>query len=112
MVFSLDGSKLYLSVLHPAPAASGIMVVDTKTWTIKKEIQGIGPDLQTPAITYDGKYVLAPFSGFQRLSSGIAVIDAATDELLGILPSSGGHHDCVIIPTELKHMKHTRSCTL
>ncbi len=50
----------------PRPATSGIMVVDTKTWTIKKEIQGIGPDLQTPAITYDGKYVLAPFSGFQR----------------------------------------------
>jgi hypothetical protein len=112
MVFSLDGSKLYLSVLHPSPAASGIMVVDTKTWTIKKEIQGIGPDLQTPAITYDGKYLLAPFSGFQRLSSGIAVVDTATDELLGILPSSGGHHDCVVIPTELEHMKHTRSCTL
>jgi thiocyanate desulfurase len=112
MVFSLDGSKLYLSVLHPSPAASGIMVVDTKTWTIKKEIQGIGPDLQTPAITYDGKYLLAPFSGFQRLSSGIAVVDTATDELLGILPSSGGHHDCVVIPTEIAHMKHTRSCTL
>ena len=112
MVFSIDGSKLYLSVLHPAPAASGVMVVDTKTWTIKKEIQGIGPDLQTPAITYDGKYVLVPFSGFQRLSSGIAVIDTETDELMGILPSNGGHHDCVIIPTKLEHMKHTRSCTL
>ena len=112
MVFSLDSSKLYLSVLHPSPAASGVMVVDTATWKIKKEIQGIGPDLQTPAITYDGKYIVAPFSGFQRLSSGIAVIDVATDELLGILPSTGGHHDCVIIPTELEHMKHTRSCTL
>jgi thiocyanate desulfurase len=112
MVFSLDGSKLYLSVLHPSPAASGIMVVDTTTWTIKKEIQGIGPDLQTLSITYDGKYILAPFSGFQRLSSGIAVVDATTDELIGILPSSGGHHDSVIIPTKLEHMKHTRSCTL
>jgi thiocyanate desulfurase len=112
MVFSMDGSKLYLSVLHPSPAASGIMVVDTATWTIRKEIQGIGPDLQTLAITYDGKYILAPFSGFQRLSSGIAVIDAAKDELLGILPSSGGHHDSVIVPSELEHLKHTRSCTL
>lgn len=112
MVFSLDSKKLYLSVLHPSPASSGIMVVDTETWTIKKEIQGIGPDLQTPAITYDGKYVLCPFSGFQRLSSGIAVIETATDTLIGILPSTGGHHDCVIIPTELEHMKHTRSCTL
>ncbi len=112
MVFSLDSSKLYLSVLHPSPASSGIMVVDTGSWTIQKEIQGIGPDLQTPAITYDGKYVLCPFSGFQRLSSGIAVVETATDRLIGILPSTGGHHDCVIIPTELEHMKHTRSCTL
>ncbi len=112
MVFSMDGSKLYLSILHPSPASSGIMVVDTKTWTILKEIQGIGPDLQTPAITYDGKYVLTPFSGFQRQSSGIAVIDTSTDTLIGILPSNGGHHDCVIIPTKLEHMKHTRSCTL
>lgn len=112
MVFSLDSSKLYLSILHPSPAFSGIMVVDTKTWTIAKEIQGIGPDLQTPALTYDGKYVLTPFSGFQRQSSGIAVIDTATDTLIGILPSNGGHHDCVIIPTKLEHMKHTRSCTL
>ena len=101
MVFSLDGKKLYLSVLHPSPASSGIMVVDTNTWTIIKEIQGIGPDLQTPALTYDGKYVLAPFSGFQRLSSGIAVVETATDRLIGILPSNGGHHDCVIIPTEM-----------
>jgi hypothetical protein len=112
MVFSLDSSKLYLSVLHPTPAPSGIMVVDTATWTIKKEIQGIGPDLQTPALTYDGKYVLTPFSGFQRLSSGISVIDTETDTLIGILPSTGGHHDCVIIPTKMEHMKHTRSCTL
>ena len=112
MVFSMDSSKLYLSILHPSPAYSGIMVVDTKTWTIIKEIQGIGPDLQTPAITYDGKYVVCPFSGFQRQSSGIAVIDTATDTLIGILPSNGGHHDCVIIPTQLEHMKHTRSCTL
>ena len=112
MVFSLDSKKLYLSVLHPSPAASGVMVVDTDSWTIRKEIQGIGPDLQTPALTYDGKYVLVPFSGFQRLSSGIAVIETATDTLIGILPSAGGHHDCVIVPTELAHMKHTRSCTL
>ena len=112
MVFSMDGSKLYLSILHPSPAASGVMVVDTKTWKIKKEIQGIGPDMQTLAVTYDGKYVVGVFSGFQRQASGIAFIDAETDELVGIWPSNGGHHDCVIIPTKLEHMKHTRSCTL
>jgi hypothetical protein len=112
MVFSMDGSKLYLSILHPSPARSGVMVVDTNTWTIKKEIQGIGPDMQTLAVTYDGKYVVGVFSGFQRLESGIAFIDTETDELVGIWPSNGGHHDCVIIPKELEHMKHTRSCTL
>jgi DNA-binding beta-propeller fold protein YncE len=112
MVFSMDGKKLYFSILHPSPARSGVMVVDTDTWTIKKEIQGIGPDVQTLAVTYDGNYVIAVFSGFQRLESGIAFIDAKTDELVGIWPSNGGHHDCVIIPTELEHMKHTRSCTL
>jgi hypothetical protein len=88
------------------------MVVDTSTWTIKKEIQGIGPDMQTLAVTYDGKYVIGVFSGFQRLESGIDEGDAQTDELVGIWPSNGGHHDCVIIPTELEHMKHTRSVTL
>ena len=92
MVFSMDGSKLYLSVLHPAPAASGVMVVDTTTWTILKEIQGIGPDLQTPALTYDGKYILRRSAASNGWSSGIAVIDATKDELIGILPSSGGHH--------------------
>ena len=45
-----------------------------RPWTIKKEIQGIGPDMQTLAIT-DGN-VVGVFSGFQRLSSGIAIIDA------------------------------------
>ena len=59
-------SSISRSCIRRRPS-SGIMVVDTSTWTIKKEIQGIGPDLQTPAITYDGKYVLTPFSGFQRL---------------------------------------------
>jgi hypothetical protein len=112
MVFSIDSSKLYLTILHPSPAFSGIMVVDTRTWTIIKEIQGIGPDLQTPALTYDGKYLITPFSGFQRQQSGISVIDTSTDTLIGILPSNGGHHDCVIIPTKLEHMKNTRSCTL
>jgi hypothetical protein len=70
MVFSLDSSKLYLSVLHPSPAASGVMVVDTATWTIKKEIQGIGPDLQTPAITYDGKYVVVIYGRLGKTAVG------------------------------------------
>ena len=91
----MDSSKLDLSILHPSPASSGVMVVDTKTWKIKKEIQGIiGPDMQTLAITYDGKYVIGVFSGFQRLSSGIAFIDAETDELVGSSAPAGRPLSC------------------
>jgi hypothetical protein len=46
--------------------------------------------MQTLAVTYDGKYVIGVFSGFQRQESGIAFIDAETDELIGIWPSNGG----------------------
>ena len=42
----------------------------------------------------------------------LAFIDAETDELVGIWPSNGGHHDCVIILTKLEQMKHPRSCML
>jgi len=98
----MDDKKLYLSIPHPSPGRSGVMVVDTDTWTIKKEIQGIGPDVQTLAVTYDGKYLVGVFSGFQRLESGISVVDAQTDELVGIWPSNGGHHDCVIIARTLE----------
>jgi hypothetical protein len=96
----MDGKK-HLSIPHPSPARSGVMVVDTDTWTIKKEIQGIGPDVQTLAVTYDGKYLVGVFSGFQRLESGIFLVDAQTDELVGIWPSNGGHHDCMIIQRTL-----------
>jgi hypothetical protein len=37
-----------------------------------------------------------------------SVVDTSTDRLLGILPSNGGHHDRVIIPTRVEQMKHTR----
>ena len=48
---------------------------------------------------------------WRRCQRVAAELDA-TVALIGILPSNGGHHDCVIIPTKLEHMKHTRSCTL
>src|SRR5258707_2320071 len=63
------------TTLFRSPAASGIMVVDTSTWTIKKEIQGIGPDLQTLSLTYDGKYILDRKS--TRLNSSHANISYA-----------------------------------
>jgi len=66
------------------------MVIDTKTGRSRRRFRD-RPDMQTLAVTYDGKYLVGVFSGFQRLESGIAFIDAQTDELIGIWPSNGGH---------------------
>jgi thiocyanate desulfurase len=60
----------------------------------------------------DGNYVFAIFSGFQRFSSGICVIDARTDEPIGYLPSAGGHHDCVIVPRNNAELANSQSTTL
>ena len=112
LVFSVDGTKVYCSLLRPAPADSGVVIVDTRTWRIVKQIDDVGPDAQTLAVTYDGNYVFAIFSGFQRFSSGIFVIDARTDEPIGYLPSAGGHHDCVIVPRTNAELRNSRSTTL
>jgi len=112
LVFSVDGKKVYCSLLRPAPADSGVVIIDTETWKIVKQIDDIGPDTQTLAVTHDGNYVLAIFSGFQRFSSGIFVIDARTDEPVGYLPSAGGHHDCVIVPRTNEELRNSRSTTL
>src|SRR5260370_22888315 len=99
MVFSMDGSKLYLSILHPSPATSGVMVVDTDTWKIKKEIQGIGPDMQTLAVTYHRKYPAGASSGFQPRSRGLPIIGAETDALAGLWPRNGLPPCPRILPT-------------
>jgi len=88
------------------------VVVDTKTWTIIKKFQNIGPDCQTMSVTYDGKYVLQIFSGFQRLSSGLFIYTQDTLKPVGYLPNFGGHHDCVIIPTKVEDLRNSRCTTL
>lgn len=112
LCFSMDGSKMFVSVLYPKPANSASVVVDTKTWKIIKKFENIGPDCQTMAVTYDGKYVLQIFSGFQRLSSGLFVYTQDTLEPLGFMPNFGGHHDCVIVPTKVEHLVNSRCTTL
>ncbi len=112
LCFSVDGSKMFVSVLYPKPANSGCCVVDTKTWKIIKKFQNIGPDCQTMAVTYDGKYVFQIFSGFQRMSSGAFIFTQDTLEPVGYLPNFGGHHDCVIVPTKVEHLKNSRCTTL
>jgi hypothetical protein len=112
LCFSVDGSKMFVSVLYQKPANSGCCVVDTKTWKIIKKFRNIGPDCQTMAVTYDGKYVFQIFSGFQRLSSGAFVFRQDTLEPLGYMPNFGGHHDCVIIPTKVEQLRNSRCTTL
>ncbi len=113
LCFSMDGSKMFVSVMHEKPAKSGCCVVDTKTWKIIKKFKNIGVDCQTMAVSYDGKFVFQIFSGFQRQESG-AFFFTQDDSLrpLGFLPNFGGHHDCVIIPTKTEHMKNSRCTTL
>ncbi|HEV3436468.1 MAG TPA: hypothetical protein VG122_03855 [Gemmata sp.] len=112
LTFSVDGSKMFVSVLSPKPADSGSVVVDTKTWKIIKKFDNIGPDCQTMSVTYDGKYVLQIYSGFQRMGCGVFVYRQDTLEPVGYLPNFGGHHDCVIVPTQVEHLRNSRCTTL
>lgn len=112
LCYSMDGSKLFVSILYPKPADSSVVVVDTKSWKIIRKFENIGPDCQTMAVTYDGKYVLQIFSGFQRLSSGLFIFTQDTLEPVGFHPNFGGHHDCVIVPSKVEHLRNSRCTTL
>ncbi len=112
LCFSVDGSKMFVSVLYPKPHNSSCVVVDTKTWKIIKKFVNIGPDCQTMSVSYDGKYVFQIFSGFQRLSAGVFIFRQDTLEPLGFMPNFGGHHDCVIVPTKNEHLRNSRCTTL
>ncbi len=112
LCFSMDGSKMFVSVLYQNPHKSACCVVDTKTWTIIKTFENIGPDCQTMSVTYDGKYVFQIYSGFQRLESGVFVFTQDTLEKVGFLPNFGGHHDCVIVPTKVEQLRNSRCTTL
>jgi hypothetical protein len=110
--FSVDGSKCFFSVLHPKPAKSDIVVCDTKTWKIIKQFKNVAVDTQTMHVTYDGKYVLQIFSGFQRLEAGVFVFRQDTLDPVGYMPNFGGHHDCVIVPSTVDQLKWSRCCTV
>lgn len=112
LMFSKDGKKVYCSVWYPPNQPSHLAVIDVATWKVKKQIETVGKDMQTICMTYDGKFVLAVFSGGQQYESGIFILDATTDEPYGYLPSPGGHHDCVIIPRNLDDLKNSRSTTV
>jgi hypothetical protein len=100
------------SITQPAPADNGVVVVDTNSWIILKQIDDAGRDAQTLAVTNDGKDVFTIFSSFQRFSSGMLVIDVRPGEPMGNLPSADGHHDCVIVPRTNSELSNSRSTTL
>jgi thiocyanate desulfurase len=112
LCFSMDRSKVFVSVLSPKPRNSGVVAVDTQSWKIIKKFDDVGPDCQTMAVSYDGKYVFQIFSGFQRLSCGLFVFTQDTLEPVGFFPNYGGHHDCVIVPTKREHLLNSRCTTL
>jgi thiocyanate desulfurase len=112
ITYSMDGSKMFVSELHRKPAKSAIVVVDTNNWTTIKRFENVGVDTQTMHVTYDGKYVLAIFSGFQRLEGGTFIFTQDTLEPVGYIPNFGGHHDCVIVPRNNQELIHSRSTTV
>lgn len=110
--YSIDGTKCFFTVLRPKPMRSDVVVVDTATWRIVKKFRNVGVDCQTTCTTYDGKYALVIFSGFQRMESGVFVFRQDTLEQVGYMPNYGGHHDCVIVPSTVEQLKNSRSCTV
>jgi hypothetical protein len=113
LCFSVDGKYCFFSVLHPKPARSDVVVVDTTTWKIIHEFKGVGVDCQTSHVTYDGKYVLQIFSGFQRMEAGAFVYEQQPPfKYVGYMPNFGGHHDCVVVPSTVEQLKWSRCCTV
>lgn len=110
--YSIDGTKCFFTVLRPKPMKSDVVVVDTKTWKIIKKFRNVGVDCQTTCTTYDGKYAIVIFSGFQRMEAGAFVFRQDTLEQVGYMPNFGGHHDCVIVPATVDQLKYSRSCTV
>ncbi|HEY9777877.1 MAG TPA: hypothetical protein V6C81_29215 [Planktothrix sp.] len=112
LCFSMDGTKMFVSVLYPKGQKSSCCVVDTRSWKITHTFPEIGPDCQTMAVTYDGKYVFQIFSGFQRLESGAFIFRQDDLTPLGYMPNFGGHHDCVVVPTKVEQLVNSRCTTL
>jgi hypothetical protein len=110
MVFTPDARKLFVTLWWPSPTPNGVAVVDAVNWKLLKSID-IGPDMHTMGVTYDGNYIVGVISGYQKTVSGVVIIDAKTDEVMGFLPSAAGHHDNVIVPRTLEDLRVSRCTT-
>lgn len=112
LTFNPKGTKMFVAVWDEKPKPGHLLIVDAKEWKPITLIKDVGPDVQPSAVTYDGKYVFTTFSGFQRLASGICVVNAVTNEPVGYLPSPGGGHDCVIVPRTNEELRISRCTTI
>ncbi len=110
MVFTPDAKKFYVTLWWPSPTPNGVAVIDAVNWKVSKQIP-VGPDMHALSVTYDGKYMVGVYSGYQRTESGIFILDARTDEPVGYLPSPGGHHDCLIVPRTNEDLRVSRCTT-
>jgi hypothetical protein len=108
--FTPDGRKVYIAAWAPPPRVNKVAVIDAKEWRIIKWID-IGPDVHTVQVTYDGRWAVVVYSGYQKTRSGIAVIDTSRDEIVARLNSPYGHHDHVIVPRNLQDLRTSRSTT-
>jgi hypothetical protein len=110
MGFTPDSKKVYVTLWWPSPTPNGVAVVDAVNWKVLKTIE-IGPDCHTVGVTGDGKHMIGVFSGYQKTTSGIYVIDTEDDKLMGFLPNTGGSHDSVIVPRNKKELLISRCPT-
>mgnify|MGYP000535142807 CR=1 FL=1 len=110
MAFTPDGKTMAFTLWWPAPTTNGIAIVDTRNWKIIKTID-IGPDTHTIAYTYDGKWLIGVYSGYQKTKCGLYVIRTKDYKFYGYLPSPLGHHDSCIVPRTLKDLAISRCPT-
>jgi hypothetical protein len=110
MVFTPDAKKMYVTLWWPPPTANSIAVVDCENWKIVKE-HVIGPDTHTVGITYDGKWAIGVYSGYQKTETGLYVIRIKDDKFYGYLPSPLGHHDSVVVPRTVADLAISRCPT-
>lgn len=97
MAFTPDLEKMYVTLWWPPPTPNTIGIVDMKKYKLIGE-HVIGADTHTVGITYDGKWAIGVFSGYQKTETGLYVVRVEDDKFYGFLPSPFGHHDSVVVP--------------
>ena len=103
LCFSMDGSKMFVSVLYPKPGRA------PASWSIPRPGRS-SRSSRTSAPTarrWPSPTTASTCCRSSAASSGCrAACSSFTQDTLepvGYLPNFGGHHDCVIVPTKVEH---------